>query len=146
VGSHLRQRIDAVLAELKAGLCVTLHGLVPHAEAVQWMRESHVLTLLAGSTPHIRLSKISEYLAAGRPILAMADRETEGVAEVRSYGARVVASGSAAELEQALIDVMTVPVPDTGGTATLAHPHPLNRRTAAEQLARILDAAAARRP
>jgi glycosyltransferase involved in cell wall biosynthesis len=53
---------------------VRLHGQISQEESVQKQRESHVLLLLTWNDPHekgVYTAKLFEYLAAGRPILAL---------------------------------------------------------------------------
>ena len=53
---------------------VRLHGQISQEESVQKQRESQVLLLLTWNDPHekgVYTAKIFEYLAAGRPILAL---------------------------------------------------------------------------
>ena len=53
---------------------VRLHGQISRKESVQKQRESQVLLLLTWNDPHekgVYTAKLFEYLAAGRPILAL---------------------------------------------------------------------------
>src|SRR5262245_58216471 len=122
-------------AALRLGLtgCVEFTGPVAHAEAVQWMRRSRILLSFVGANRYVRLSKLSEYVAAGTPILAFAPADSETARETRLYGGRVVdeGTGQAASALCALIAT-------ADRRAPLSEPHPLSRRTEAGELARLL--------
>src|SRR5262249_33967283 len=90
IGLKLRGKLQAMIMGLGITASVRLIDFVPHAEAVRWMRGSRLLLLFVGDNRYIRLSKLSEYLAAGPPLLALAPAKSETADEVRRYGGRVV--------------------------------------------------------
>lgn len=91
-GRHLEGRVERT-------------GLVSHAEAVREMRGADVLVLILGSDEASRgilTGKLPEYLAAGKPILAIAP-EGVATATIRRAGAGTsVAPGDIAGVERAL--------------------------------------------
>lgn len=89
-----------------AGLngCLTLVGRLPHRQALEEVTRADLLLLLATEQPRQVPTKAYEYLAAGRPILALAD---EGAT------ARLMADAGA--------DV--VPDPDPSAIATVVESH-----------------------
>lgn len=120
---------------------VALMEPVPHHEAVSWMQRSHLLLLFVGDNPYIRLTKISEYVAVGRPMLAFATSGSETGSEVASYGGTVVSDGNVESVTGVLPNLLVAGLQSapSNGIRTIAHPHPLNRQTNAQQLATILD-------
>lgn len=60
---------------VEAGLngCLTLVGQLPHERALAEVTRSDLLLLLATEQPHQVPTKAYEYLAAGRPVLALVD-------------------------------------------------------------------------
>ncbi len=50
---------------------VVMHGFVSHLRAVEAMRQADALLLLQAPGAHVYTSKVFEYLASGRPILAI---------------------------------------------------------------------------
>jgi glycosyltransferase involved in cell wall biosynthesis len=116
-GSLLRRDLDVVfcgdvasaegvpVADLirGAGLedCVTVRGHVSYREALQQMRRSAVLIVLAPNAPLQISAKTFEYLGARRPILCLATGE--GAELIRASGAGcIVEPGDLPGLKQAL--------------------------------------------
>jgi hypothetical protein len=139
IGLRLRARVEALVLDLDIVPSVRLVNFVPHQQAIRWMRTSHLLLLFAGNNPYIRLSKISEYLASGTPMLAFAAETSETAKEVRQYGGRVLSRASANEIAIELARVFRHENRTGWRPWAIDHPHPLNRRTEAQQLANILD-------
>lgn len=96
------------IAELDLGRHVALRDLMPHREATLQMLRSHALLLIVGSvqgSEGILTSKLYEYLASRRPILAIAP-EGDAARLVREAGAgRVVTDPSPEEIARGLEDV-----------------------------------------
>src|SRR5207237_7363503 len=103
IGRRLRLRLEARVRELGINHSVQVTDFLPHPQAVRWMRGSRVVLLLAGTNPYFRLSKISEYLAAGAYMLAFAAEESETAEEVRCYGGRVLSGASEAAVAAELM-------------------------------------------
>jgi glycosyltransferase involved in cell wall biosynthesis len=144
IGAKLRDRLLAIGCELRIRESLQVPGFVSHPEAVTLMRVSDVLLLFAGENPYVRLSKISEYLAAGAAMLAFAAPGSETGEEVRQYGGCVVSKASEHEVESWLASALSSPAARRRSPPLLINrPHPLNRRTEAGHLAGILDALAA---
>jgi glycosyltransferase involved in cell wall biosynthesis len=139
VGKALEQVLDAAVDELGLRERVFRIGAVSHGEAVRWIRGSRVLLLLAGENRYVRLSKISEYLAAQRPIIALAARGSATAADAARHGGRVLHEPSVDDVARALVDSFEAHACVTDATGTLDHPHPMNRITEAERLAAVLD-------
>lgn len=141
VGEALGRAFDAAVDELGLLGRVLRIGAVSHDEAVRWTRGSQLLLLLGGENRHVRLSKISEYVAAGRPLLALAAPGSATAADLARYGGRLLHEPSVSEVAEALASEFAAdPRPQRSSGETMAHPHPLNRITEAEQLAAVLDA------
>ena len=142
IGSALRDDLLTVARQLGVESRLSLTGPVPHVEAVRWLRAVDLLLLFAGDNPFIRLSKISEYVAAGRPMMAFARPESQTARDVREHGAEVLYEASLDLIAQRLAEGVRRGLESRGLTAAvpLRHPHPLNRRTEAQELAEILNA------
>ena len=138
IGLKLRVNLEAAANDLGIASAVKIVGFVPHAQAVGWMRASRLLLLFAGENRYVRLSKISEYVAAGPPMLAFAPRKSETAEEVQLYGGRVLSHVSEPELEAELALAFEAHNDVRRGPHAIEHPHPLNRRTEAQYLADIL--------
>jgi hypothetical protein len=95
-----------VVRELEAAGVVVVHGLQPHARALQMMRESDVLLILMGGEvyqPSHLPSKGFEYLRIGQRILAVA-REGELVGMIRRSGLGIATPPKDADALVAAID------------------------------------------
>jgi glycosyltransferase involved in cell wall biosynthesis len=80
----------AMIQRSNLGGCVTLHGQVAHRQALQLQLDADVLLLVtAPRDASVTTSKLFEYLAADRPILALA-RGTAAGELVGSLGAGLV--------------------------------------------------------
>jgi glycosyltransferase involved in cell wall biosynthesis len=139
IGARLREQFDALVDDLGLPASSRLVGFLPRSEAIALMRTSRLLLLFSGDNPYIRLSKLSEYLATGRPILFFGRHDTEAAKEVTEAGGWVARSASDPAVASALAMVNT-DAPDTCLRSILFDgSHPLDRRTEAKQLATILD-------
>jgi len=62
------------------GKSLFVHGVVPHEVARQAMKEADILVNIGNKTPYQLPSKVVEYIAAGKPILNVAQREDDSSA------------------------------------------------------------------
>jgi glycosyltransferase involved in cell wall biosynthesis len=138
IGARLREHFDALVNDLGLQASSRLVGFLPRSEAIALMRTSRLLLLFSGDNPYIRLSKLSEYLATGRPILFLGHHDTEAAKEVTEAGGWVAQSASDPAVASALAMVNT-DAPETCHRSLFDGSHPLDRRTEAKQLATILD-------
>lgn len=116
-------------------------GTVPHSMAVSLMKSRGVLLAFAGSSRFTRLSKISDYLAVQRPILALAAEDSETAHHVGRFGHWLYPGNSPEELGEIITRIWQTHRND-GPAPTgfpFPYPHPLNWRTTAFGLAAILD-------
>jgi glycosyltransferase involved in cell wall biosynthesis len=63
---------------------------VPHAEAVQWQQRNRILLMVVNDAPDAAMripGKLYEYLAAGRPILAIGEPDSDSAKVLRMSGA-----------------------------------------------------------
>jgi glycosyltransferase involved in cell wall biosynthesis len=132
IAGELRATAAAAAAE---GWLV-LDGPVPHAEAIAAMRSAAALWLQPGTLPFLVTGKVYEYLATGRPIVAVAPADGAVAALLeRTGGALVVEEADAAEAVVAALDG-AVPARNEAVVRDLAAPR------LAERLSRILERAA----
>lgn len=135
----LDARARGEVAEHSAGLKIELRGQLDHAGTVAAMRNAAVLLLVANTTPGAEATvpgKLFEYLAVGRPVLAVAPHESS-TADVLNMtgGGRVAEAGNVDAIACALREMFN------GETAP---PDPeqvrrFDRRRLAGQLAQVLD-------
>ncbi len=160
----LDARLRSLAEELGVADRVVLEGPIPHARAISLMRARGVQLLFAGSSRFIRLTKISDCLATGRPLLALAASDSETAAHVRaggSYGLRRLLGGrtggpseaAAATADGALPRATRhspspIRIPSTGGARLRRSPRGLTGSPTyePEPLREILTAAATRSP
>jgi hypothetical protein len=95
--------------------------------------------LFAGDNPYIRLSKLSEYAAAGRPMIAFCAPGSETARHALNYGAKLAPDADLDALAKLIGEVMRERCEPSLEGFSFHHPHPLNRRTEAQQLATILN-------
>jgi glycosyltransferase involved in cell wall biosynthesis len=116
---------------------VLVAGSLPRERAVALQREADALLLIAHPESSWRLNyKLFEYLAAGRPILALAEG-TESGRVAGELGGVVVDAGNARAIEAALRRFVSegVPAPSAEAAAQYAYPAP------AEQMVATIEAA-----
>lgn len=104
-----------VLRELTEENGIRFHGAVSAAEVGRVEAESHVLLLAESFAPELteRLryslsTKVAEYLASNRCMLAYGPKEAGSISYLREYGGLCVAT-TPEELEQALREVLSSP-------------------------------------
>ena len=123
---------------------VEFTGPIPHADALDHMQRSHVLLLFSGKSRVPRLSKISEYVATGRPVLAFGEADSETGREVVKYGGVITASSDPEDIARLLrVAFERFSLVERAGIS-IADPHPLNRETNARDLANVLEQVASR--
>jgi glycosyltransferase involved in cell wall biosynthesis len=115
---------------------VEIVGQVSHAESLAAMRRANVLLLVANTTPGAEATvpgKLFEYLAVGRPVLAIAPTESSTADVLRvSGGGTLAPSGDVSAIACALQRVYSTP-PSNADVARYS------RRELTNQLAAIFD-------
>jgi len=133
--------LGQVIAELGLMGRVERTGPLAHGDAMSILKGAGALVLVAGRNRYTRPSKISDYAATRRPVLALADDASETARCVAELGGRVYGGCSAEELAPLLLDLFRrgsrsapqeQPFP-------FEYPHPLNWATSALRLASRLD-------
>jgi glycosyltransferase involved in cell wall biosynthesis len=137
-GSHIQ--------ELGLSGVVRQVGYLPHRESISHLLGADLLLLVGGHHRWEETGKVYEYLAAGKPILALVHPQGSAARLLASYPlARVVdrddLDGSANALETALAGRAPAPSDTNGEWAA-----PFQRPTLTAKLARILDHCCAPRP
>jgi hypothetical protein len=137
--------IDAAIGEVARELGiegrVRREGVVPHTRAVSILKGSGVLVLFAGTSLFIRPTKLSDYLAALRPILALAPQGSEAAQHIERNGQALYTGESAQELAAVIRRLWRAHSPERAPDQhfPFPHPHPLNWKTSSAQLAATLD-------
>ena len=124
VGVHLVGRVDAAVSDSvdRAGISavVTRTPYVPHREAIAHMKGADVLLLAVPRTSDnsgILTGKVFEYLAAGRPVLALGPVDSDVGSLLRESGAGTMFEyGDAAGIRD-FLDAQRTESPGTGGAA-----------------------------
>jgi hypothetical protein len=148
IAGHRPPAFDSDLMDLAGSLGIRdridLHTSIAHSEAVALMKGANVLLLFDGGTPFTRLSKVSEYAAAQRPVLGLTVEGGENARNLRELGQVAYCGTSHEDLAQILIarsEWRTAP--SEHRAFPFPFPHPLNWKTAAKQLAEHLDVVSA---
>ncbi len=137
----------AVVESLRArGLLpiTALEGYVPHADAVEVMRRSHLLLLPVARTADARLiltGKLYEYLASGRRVLGIGPLDGEAARLLREANAGLFVDWNdvhgARQAVQAAYDAWRSGTAQTGAPASALPP--FTRSAQAAHLARLLN-------
>jgi glycosyltransferase involved in cell wall biosynthesis len=150
--SDLRQRIqvlfvgrigpeETLLHDLSLDGVVKQLGYVPHRRSIEYLKGADLLLLIGGRHLWEETGKIYEYIASGRPILALL-RPDGAAADLlrRHLTARIVDRENVAEARAALTEAvrsgLAAQIPDGGPIAAIRQ---WERRHLTGQLARILD-------
>lgn len=87
-------------------------GYLPHRESLSYVLGADALLLVGGAHRWEETGKVYEYLAAGRPILALVEPDGAAADLLRRFdAARVVPRDSVAATASALCDMMDAPTP-----------------------------------
>jgi glycosyltransferase involved in cell wall biosynthesis len=128
-----------LIRELSLDDVVTETGYLPHKESIGYLKGADLLLLVGGRHQWEETGKVYEYLATGKPILALVHPEG-GAAELLRLNpaARIVDRESLGETCAALADAISVertgqPAPDTTGTEQY------ERKRLTEKLATLFD-------
>lgn len=136
VDSHLRAAVREAGLQEKT----ELRGPVTHSEAVALMKGAGTILLFAGENAFIRLMKISDGAAAGRPLLALARADSETGRHVADLGHRVFSGDAPEQLAEELVRLAGQGYTEPTGAFPFPYPHPLNWRTAASLVAQAMNA------
>lgn len=137
----LRRQLLAVAAAEGIAQQVEVGGAIHHDRAVALMRGEGVVLMFAGRSLLTRLSKITDALVVGRPMLAFALAESETARHVRDGGGAVYSGDAPHSLADVLDEMARHPL----ARARLAtsfpfpYPHPLHWRSMARAVAADLD-------
>lgn len=111
-------------------------GRVPHTKAIEMMRSSGVLWMLAQNQPRQVPNKLYEYLAAGRPILAWVDDEGESARILRDVGGHFLVTEHHTPDE---ITSIVAAALDAAPSWTPPHPERLKAYASSSQLAKVVE-------
>ena len=137
----VQDEMQQIINELGLQNCVLTTGSLPHRDAVSWMQKCHVALLFVADNPYIRLSKLSELVVTGRPLFAFSSSDSQTGREVLNNKGIVIDDPMNGDLPQQIAQILQRGLETSFDNSknAIAHPHPLNRRTNAMQLAQILD-------
>lgn len=123
------------------GECVSIAGQVPYDQALRAMAGADILLLMdsPGRTVGVP-AKLYEYLGAGRPVLALGEREGDLAHVLEGAGVRhrIAAPGDSAAIASALSD-LAGELEGRGWALKPRAAHPYSREALAGQLAALLD-------
>jgi glycosyltransferase involved in cell wall biosynthesis len=101
--------LEDTLARTGRRRFVELHGQQPYAEAIRAMVDADILLLLANRGQRASApAKLYEYLGAGRPILAVAEPDSDVAWVLRNSGTlfRIVGHDSSQQIEEAVTELI----------------------------------------
>ena len=127
------QHLDRIA---RTGAAVTRLGFVPHARAVELMRRSDgLLQQTAGGegTGRVISAKTFEYIAAGRPVLLIAEEGDQSAVVRKAAHSETCEPGDAAAIGEAITRMI-----ERGRVASADPPPEYHRREVASQLADLL--------
>ncbi len=130
--------LTARIRELGLSSVVELMPAIEHRRAMALMKGADVILMLTGENRFTRLSKVSDGLAVGKPLLGLAPEGSETATHLRAQGHRVIAEPSATEVARALVELRAAPVP-AGGEFPFPYPHKLHWRSTATALIERID-------
>ncbi len=133
--------IQGIISEHGIGDHVTVGGVIAHEKTAALLKSRGLLLVLAGQSRLMRPSKISDCLAAGRPILALAAQDSETARHVTSAGQYNYSGGDAHELGRMILRLWETHRHDDAESAPFPFPetHQLNWRASSRELSRILE-------
>jgi glycosyltransferase involved in cell wall biosynthesis len=137
------QRLGDLIRAEGLGGVVSLCGQIPYAQSLREMVQADVLLLLMNS-PGQRAgvpAKLYEYIGAGRPILALAEPDSDVAWILRESGApyRIAPPRDPEAIRRALLDLLEDPKSATCGGAGKPAPTRFTRVHVAGELAGLLD-------
>jgi hypothetical protein len=103
-----RVDLQAAIHERGLGQVVELGGQVPYAQALEAMSRADILLVLLAQGRKVSIpAKLFEYLGAARPILALAEADSDIAWVLRTSGMphRIVAPLDVAAIQQAIVEL-----------------------------------------
>jgi glycosyltransferase involved in cell wall biosynthesis len=127
-------------------LSISLEGHMPHAESIRAVAQADVLLLL--DTPGRRAgvpAKLYEYVGGRRPILALAERDSDVAWVLRESGLphRVAPPLDREAIKRALTELLQDPATVRCGEGNMSGQRRFTRRHVAGELAAVLDSCVA---
>lgn len=114
---------------------VTFTGFCSHRAAVEWMQRAHVLVLFDGNNPYTRLTKLSEYVVAGTPILGLASAQGATGRETLARGGTLADPEATDSIIQALKECIREGLARDSSEPLDPIPPEIDRRQNAKELA-----------
>lgn len=124
---------------------VDIHGPVAHHCVFDFYAAADVLMLIEMRGYHARfsyVSKLFDYMLAGKPILALAEPSEMTAAVTRELGGVVASSDDVAAIRQALLNLLSEPAPFRRPQLDQQPWCRFSRRRLTQRLAQVLDEAA----
>jgi hypothetical protein len=131
----------AVGASLGLRSRVTVEGQMPYDQVKSEMQRAGILLLMDGPGRQVGVpAKVYEYIGADRPILALAEPESDTAWALETGGARyrIARLRDTGGIERALLEITEMARTDAGSGRT-ADESPFTRRKLAGTLAACLD-------
>lgn len=144
LGQATEKRLDPQVAirELNLGHIVEFGGQVPYASALEAMCRADVLLMILPPGRTISIpAKLFEYMGAGRPVLALAEPDSDAAWALRASGTphRVVSPLDVAGIQRAVIELRDGLAQKTLVSAPAEQLAAFTRARLAGQLAKHLD-------
>jgi glycosyltransferase involved in cell wall biosynthesis len=107
---HREQMHDDIVA---AGLTsqVSIHGVLPRAQALELLSRSHLALVLAQDQPMCVPAKLYESVGLGVPTLVIAEQASAAACEARRIGAMTLESGDVDGMRSLMEDMLAGRIP-----------------------------------
>jgi hypothetical protein len=102
------------------------------------MKGAGAILMLAGANRFTRLSKLSDGLATGRPLIGFAPLDSETAAHLRAEGQSVLSEPTAGDVARTLVDLRRARAPGTEDFP-FPFPHELHWRSLAARVTERLE-------
>lgn len=106
VDSPNREQMEAEIAASGLTSLVTIHGVVPRAQALELLRRSQLALVLAQGLPVSVPAKLYESVGLGVPTLVIGEETSAAVREARRIGAMTIDEADVAGLRLLLADML----------------------------------------
>lgn len=84
----VKEEVEILTAKYSGSF--NLIGIVPHNEAIKWLKDADVLLLITGGNRKEQPAKIFEYIATGKPIFALAPENGATAKVLRDAGTGII--------------------------------------------------------
>jgi glycosyltransferase involved in cell wall biosynthesis len=110
---HHREKLEGEIAASGLTSLVTIHGMLPRAQALELLNRSHLALVLAQDQPMCVPAKLYESVGLGVPTLVIAELSGAAASEARRIGAMSLDSHDVEGMRSLLNDMLSGRLPTT---------------------------------